>query len=202
MLKTILFDFGGVIAEEGFRDGLMEIATRNRLDPGKFYRIGDELIYQSGYLTGNAGEADYWAGLRAKTGIRGSDGELREVILSRFIVRPNMLACVDFLRSKGFSAVMLSDQTNWLDEINRREDLFRHFDSVYNSIHTHWSKRDESTFTKICAILGVKPEESVFIDDNKRHIQRAASAGLLTIHFTSRNDFEKQLGVLTGISCT
>ena len=170
MLKTILFDFGGVVAEEGFRDGLMEIAHKNRLAPHKFYRIADELIYQSGYLTGNAGEPDYWNALREKTGIRGTDKELREVILARFIVRPNMLGCVDLLRSKGFSVVMLSDQTNWLDEINGRDSLFRHFDGVYNSSHTHLSKREESTFIMICGILGVKPEETVFIDDNKHHI--------------------------------
>lgn len=202
MLKTILFDFGGVIADEGFRDGLMETANRNGLDPENFYRHADDLIYRSGYLTGNAGERDYWSALREKARIRGTDKELREAILARFTVRPEMTACVDLLRSKEFSVVMLSDQTNWLDDINAREDLFRHFDAVYNSFHTHLSKRDQSTFGNICGLLGVKPGEALFIDDNKQHIQRASAAGLTTIHFTTLDDFQRRIRALTGISCT
>ena len=29
MLKALLFDFGGVLAEEGFREGLKAIGTKN-----------------------------------------------------------------------------------------------------------------------------------------------------------------------------
>lgn len=201
MLKAILLDFGGVLAEEGFREGLKEIARKNSLNTAAFYAAADSLIYETGYLTGKAGESDYWDAIRKRTGVRGTDGEFRDEILKRFVLRPRMIRCVDFLRSKGFRVVILSDQTNWLNEVNEKEEFFRHFDRVLNSSETHMSKRNASTFEAICRVLGVKPEETVFIDDNKDHIQRAAEQGLNTIRFTSFSDFEKEMRAATGISC-
>ena len=36
MLKAVLSDFGGVIADEGFLSGLQAIGTENGLDPDAF----------------------------------------------------------------------------------------------------------------------------------------------------------------------
>jgi putative hydrolase of the HAD superfamily len=193
MLKALLFDFGGVLAEEGFREGLKAIGKKNGLDPDRFFALADALIFESGYLTGRAGESQYWNRLRERTGIAGSDEELREEILTRFVLRPGMIAVADRMRSLGFLVAMLSDQTNWLDELDRETLLSRHFDKVFNSFKLHKSKRDASIFRDVCSELGVKTGEALFIDDNINHIQRAGDAGLHTIHFTTFDDFEKQL---------
>ena len=193
MLKAILFDFGGVLAEEGFREGLRAIGKKNGLDPDRFFSMADTLIFETGYLTGRADEAAYWNALRERTGIAGSNHELRQEILERFVLRPVVINAVDRLRSKGFIVAMLSDQTNWLDELERATSLFKHFDRVYNSFRLHKSKRDASVFRDICNDLGVETGETLFIDDNINHIQRAADAGLHTVHFTTVDDFEKQV---------
>ena len=52
MITTVLFDYGGVIAEEGFREGLLAIARNNGLDPDAFYQGVCRIIADSGYLTG------------------------------------------------------------------------------------------------------------------------------------------------------
>ena len=57
MIKAIMFDFGGVLAEEGFREGLKAIAEKNGLDPDLFYETAKELIYESGYVTGRSDES-------------------------------------------------------------------------------------------------------------------------------------------------
>ena len=90
-IKTVLFDFGGVLAEEGFRQGLMAIAGRFGLDPQVFFNTATEIIYACGYVTGKTGESDYWELIRQQTGIKGSDQELTGEILSRFVPRPQML---------------------------------------------------------------------------------------------------------------
>jgi putative hydrolase of the HAD superfamily len=193
MLKAFLFDFGGVLAEEGFRDGLKAIGTKNGLDPDRFFTLADALIFESGYLTGGADETGYWNELRERTGIAGSNEELRAEILKRFVLRPGMISAVDRLRSRGFLVAMLSDQTNWLEELDRETFLSRHFDKVFNSFKLHKSKRDASIFRDVCGEFGVEPGETLFIDDNVGHIRRAEGAGLHTIHFTTFDDFEKQL---------
>jgi putative hydrolase of the HAD superfamily len=193
VLKAILFDFGGVIAEEGFHQGLSFIGKKNGLDPDEFFLAVEGIIHEDGYVTGIADEATFWNAVRGKTGITGSDAEMREEILKRFVSRPEMISSVDLLRSKGFTVAMLSDQTDWLEEIDRRTDLFRHFDAVFNSFRLHKSKRDASVFGDVCAILGVHPEATLFVDDTIGHIKRAQGQGLKAIHFTGMEEYFKQI---------
>jgi len=193
MVKAVLFDYGGVLAEEGFREGLLAIGSKNGLDPALFFSNADALIDRTGYLTGLSDESAYWDALRKQTGIQGSDQELREEILKRFVQRPAMLSVVDLLRQQGLTLALLSDQTNWLDELERTTPLFFHFDRVFNSFRTHKSKRDGSVFQDVCRALGTRPEETLFVDDNLGHIRRAEEQGLKTIHFTGIDDFLKQI---------
>lgn len=193
VIKTVLIDFGGVLAEEGFRDGLRAIGRKNGLDPDAFFAVADTLIYETGYLTGNHDEASFWNAVRKRTGISGTDDELRKEILARFVLRPEMLALVDRLRTGGAMVAILSDQTNWLEEIDGETALFKHFDRVFNSCRMHKSKRDASIFADVCRELGVTTGEALFVDDNLNHINRAKSRGLMTIHFVTVDDFKQQL---------
>lgn len=192
-IKAVLLDFGGVLAEEGFREGLRTIGARNGLDPDEFFAAADRIIYETGYLTGKADEASFWSELRKRTGIHGTDDEFRREVLRRFVIRPEMLACADLLRSRGLIAAMLSDQTNWLEEINAATPLFRHFDAVFNSFRTHKSKREPSVFRDVCSILNVRPGETLFVDDNGDHIGRAAGEGLKVILFRDGEAFKREL---------
>ena len=98
--EAVLFDFGGVLADEGFYQGLLAIGRGQGLDPELFFRTADRLIYETGYLVGQASEEAYWRALRKETGIRGSDSEFRAEILTRFVMRPAMLMHVDRLRAE------------------------------------------------------------------------------------------------------
>ncbi|MFA5072485.1 MAG: HAD family phosphatase [Nitrospirota bacterium] len=193
MIKAILFDFGGVIAAEGFYEGVRAIGSMQRLDPNAFFLQVEKLIGETGYLTGTASEDTFWNAVRSATGISLNNEHMREEIIKRFVIRPEMIAAVDALKSQGMLVVLLSDQTNWLDEINEDTQIFRHFDAVFNSYHIHKSKRDPSLFREICAILNVMSHETVLIDDNPGHIQRARDEGLEVIQFTTIQDFQHRM---------
>ncbi len=193
MIKAVIFDFGGVLAEEGFREGLAAIARRSGLDPERFFNTAQELIHQTGYVTGSCDEAHYWSVLRQSTGIKGNNAQHRMDILKRFVLRDKMIAVVKGLRSRGLVTALLSDQTNWLDEINRKSRFYRHFDFVFNSYVLKKSKRDPSIFRDVCRIMGLKPREALFVDDNIGNIRNAESAGMKTILFRSVEEFEASL---------
>ena len=156
-ITTILFDYGGVLAEEGFTLGLAAIAKENTLDPDAFFHTAAEAIYGCGYVTGKSTEQAYWQLLRSQTGIRGEDRALTETILSRFTLRPKMLAAVRALRAQGLNPVILSDQTDWLDRLNERQPFFQEFSRVFNSYHLGKTKREPSLFTYVLAALKVEP---------------------------------------------
>ncbi|MCX5876157.1 MAG: HAD family phosphatase [Deltaproteobacteria bacterium] len=188
-ITTILFDYGGVLAEEGFTKGLSVIARENGLDPAPFFHTATETIYACGYVTGKSTEQAYWQLLRSQTGIRGEDQTLTETILSRFTLHPKMLAAVRALRKRGLNPVILSDQTDWLDRLNDRQPFFQEFSRVFNSYHLGKTKREPSLFTDILSTLKIEPRQALFVDDNQGHIGRAAALGLETHLFQSEELF-------------
>jgi len=192
-MGAVIFDFGGVLAEEGFREGIKAIGRDKGLDPEDFYKISSELVYQTGYITGGCDEHSYWNAVRQKTGVKGDDQEFREEILKRFKLRPEMTAMVEKIKSSVFIVAVLSDQTNWLDELDQRTPFYYHFDTVFNSFHLKKTKRDPSIFRDVCALLSVRPEEVLFVDDNLENVKRAISQGLRAIHFKGVSEFRIEI---------
>lgn len=190
-IKAVLFDYGGVLAEEGFREGLGAIGRKNGIDPEEVVKAGFDLVHRTGYVVGGGHEAAFWEAVREETGAVGSDDELRGEILSRFVLRPRMVEVVDALRGMGFVVGLLSDQTQWLEELDARDGFFEHFDHVFNSYRVGLSKRDPAVFDRAAETLGLQPEEILFIDDNQGNVERAAGRGFRTWLF---NDTEEFLG--------
>ncbi|HAR46283.1 MAG: hypothetical protein A2X56_11080 [Nitrospirae bacterium GWC2_57_13] len=193
-IKAVLFDFGGVIAEEGFREGLLAIGRKNELDPEQFLRTADELVHDTGYVTGKADESEYWEAVRRRTHVSGADEELRREILGRFVLRPWMLSLSEMLRTQDTITAVLSDQTNWLDEIDQRTPFLHHFDLVYNSYYLGMSKREALIFDIVCAALDMQPAETLFIDDNPENVKRASDRGLAVITYRDEPSFREALG--------
>jgi putative hydrolase of the HAD superfamily len=198
-ISTVLFDYGGVLASEGFEKGLQALARRFGIDPQNLAAAGAEAVYDSGYVTGDASETQFWSLLTARTGLPAYRPEFTAEILDRFVLRPNLLAAADRLRQAGYRLAILSDQTDWLDRLNQRDLFFGHFDQVFNSYHLGKGKRDASLFLDIASRLQVRPEQLLFIDDNPGHIRRAAGLGLITHLFVDQESCLRFLQQQTGV---
>jgi putative hydrolase of the HAD superfamily len=164
-IKVVLFDFGGVLSQEGFRRGLMAIGRAAQVSPEAFFEAAAAAVYDSEYVLGKADESAYWAMVRERTGVSGSDEEFRRNILERFRLRPWMLEIVRGLRRRGYIVGILSDQSQWLDELNERDEFFKEFNQIFNSYHLGKGKKDPSLFPEVAAKLGVKGAscKSVFL---------------------------------------
>ncbi|MCX7991933.1 MAG: HAD family phosphatase [Proteobacteria bacterium] len=200
MIKVFLFDFGGVIAEEGFKNGLYVIAKRNFIDQEDFYQRAKELIYQTGYVEGKTKELDYFNELKKLYNLSDTLEEFRETILSKFEIRDYIIEWVMKLREKGFKTGILSDQTNWLYEINERNTFFIFFDYIFNSYRLNKTKRDPSVFSDVINNLKVNADEVVFIDDDPENVKRAKSFGIRVIQYVDYDDFVKRIRFFSGIN--
>jgi putative hydrolase of the HAD superfamily len=191
--RAVLFDFGGVLATEGFREGLQEIARRQGLDPREVHMTGMDAIYDSGYIVGNGSEAEFWAVMRERTGLAGTDEELSGEILGRFVVRPRMLEAVRRLRGMGIITAILSDQTDWLERLDDRDLFYVEFDHVFNSYRLGKGKRDPSLFADVVAGVGIVPHEALFVDDMPANVERAKHEGLQGMVFADEEGFLAEL---------
>ena len=198
-IKAILFDYGGVLAEEGFSNTLEALAREQDLAVENMTAAGMQAVYDSGFVLGKGGESEFWSLLRERTGLRGEDSELRARMLDGFIIRSWMLELVAELSSRGYVTGILSDQTDWLDRLNARDRFYQYFDRIYNSYTMGKGKRDVSHFADVAADLCLPPSAILFIDDSETNVDNARVAGMHAIRFVRRQDFMEALKASLGI---
>ncbi len=192
-IAAVLFDFGGVLADDGFRDGLRAIAGEQGLDPLHLAQAGMDAVYDSGFVLGTGSAADFWQLMRDRTGLAGDDQALTETILDGFLLRPWMIDIVLRLRQAGYITAILSDQTHWLDEIESRSPFRYAFDAVYNSYYLGKGKRDPELFNEVADDLSVAPGQVLFVDDDAGNATNARLQGMEAIHYRDREQFLDEL---------
>lgn len=185
-IKALLFDFGGVLAEEGFRNGMVALAREQGLDAGAMPDAAMHAVYDSGFVLGRGTAADFWALLRERAGLAGEDAALSARILDGFVIRPWIIELIRCLRDQGFITGILSDQTDWLDRLDEKYHFSRVFDRIFNSYYLGKGKRDPSLFTDIAAALALPPSAILFVDDDADNVARAHAAGMQAIHYVDR----------------
>ena len=195
-IKAVLLDYGGVIAEEGFRNELAAMAREQGLDPQAVIGVARREVYESGFVLGRGTEQAFWASMREGSGLRGEDAALTKRVLDSFVLRPWMIERVRQWHARGYVTAILSDQMHWLDWLDERDQFFRYFDHVFNSYHLGKGKRDPGLFYDIAARLALAPAEILFVDDLISNVERARAAGWQAIHYVDRASFEASVGEL------
>ncbi len=202
-VQAVIFDFDGVIAERGFRAALRALAARCDLDYPPLPALAMQALVDSGYLTGSGNEHDWWAKLQAGLRPLGSCQQFRADLLEASVVRPWQLDLAGRLASAGYRTAVLSDHTDWLDQIESLQPFGHAFGRVFNSYYLGASKRESAPFVAVAEALGVPPGQALFIDDNPDNVARAAALGMTGIVYREREVFLRDLdaalgGVLAG----
>lgn len=192
-IQAILFDYGGVLADEGFSNVLETLAIEQHLAVENMAHEGMQAVYDSGFVLGKGSEADFWALLSERTGLQGADADHRVRMFDAFAIRPWMLELVAKLSRQGYITGILSDQVDWLDRLDTRDHFYAYFDYVYNSYTMGKGKRDATHFSDVAADLGLEPSAILFIDDNKSNVDRAESVGMRAIQYVDRETLMQEL---------
>jgi putative hydrolase of the HAD superfamily len=198
LLRAVIFDFDGVIAERGFRAALKALAERRGLAYPPLPGLAFQALVDCGYVTGRGTEADWWRCLEATLGPLGDCARFRADLLALSEVRPWQLALAAELAGAGYATAVLSDHTDWLDDIESAQPFARAFGRVFNSYYLGACKREAAAFTAVAAALGVEPAQAVFIDDNPDNVARAAALGMTGVVYRERDEFLRDLGAALG----
>ena len=191
-IRAVYFDLGGVYYTEGFREGLYNIAGKLSLDGEDFYRLASDIIFANGYVRGETPEAEFWSQLAEAAGVNTDLTAERETIQAAFKPLHGMRELVARIREQ-VPVGLLTDQCNWLYELDERDSLLSAFDTVVNSYEEGYTKRDMEIFRIACQRFGLLPEEIAFFDDNQGNIDRASEFGMRAFMFESADRTEKIL---------
>lgn len=85
------------------------------------------------------------------------------------------------LRNKGYLVGVLSNVKPKAARRIKKKGLYEGFCPVLLSCEVNMKKPNEAIFKHALAILGLKPEQVLFIDNSKRHVKTAGKVGMSTI---------------------
>jgi putative hydrolase of the HAD superfamily len=124
---------------------------------------------------------------------------LEKIVYEDFHLDEDLLKIISEMRGK-YKMGLLS---NFSDELRHRIDnewaLSKAFDEIIISCEVGLVKPDPEIFNLMLDRLGVRADESVFIDDRIKNIEGAKKMGFLTIFFTNKKQALEELShILQG----
>lgn len=191
MIKNLLFDLGGVIMDIE-KEHCVEAFVRLGLPDapsyfGEYSQKGPFMLLEEGMITSD----DFHNQLRADIGKDVTDKQIDSAFCDFLIGIPvHRLEQLRELR-KHYHIYLLSN-TNpimWDSKIRSeftKEGLCRedYFDGMVTSFEAKSLKPDEKIFSHAIDTLGIKPEETIFLDDSQRNLDAAARLGFHTVLVT------------------
>ncbi len=206
--RAVIFDLGGVVfpspldvfrayeREHGLPDRFISRVVLADPDRGAWARL------ERGELTVEAFCAEFEAECEA-AGERVDARALMTSVGQGFDARPEMLAALRALRTRGLRTGALTN--NWVaDEptggaVRALDDLF---DVVVESAVEGLRKPDPRIYELVCERLGVRPDQSVFLDDLGANLKPARGLGMTTIKVNDPDEALAELSTVLGFSVT
>ncbi len=201
MIKTVIFDMGGVIitidnseAERRFAElGVKDV--ENLLNP----------YCQSGIFgdleEGKLSEQAYREALGEIVGRKLTFEEVQHCWLGYMKEIPlKKLETIRRLREEGYRVVLLSNTnpyaTAWTDSKDFSGDghaIGEYFDAMYRSYEVKYMKPDENFFRFVLSAERILPENALFVDDGPRNCAAASELGIRTFCPENGEDWTEKI---------
>lgn len=206
-ISAVFWDFGGVILSSPFeafnrfeRDAGLPVDIIRRInatnpDSNAWARLERSDITPDQFDDEFARDAATHG-----VGIRGSD----VLALLRGEVRPEMVQALDRVKAAGFATACLtnnvvSHNSPSADEDRPHREVMARFDVVVESSKAGVRKPEPRFYEIACELVGVRPEQCVFLDDLGINLKPAAAMGMTTIKVVTADqaltELEGHLGI-------
>ena len=196
MIKNLLFDLGGVIMDIRRLNCVASFERLGMKDAdsflGEYSQKGPFLQLEEGLIT----EAQFRDAVRQFIDGEVSDEQIDKAFCDFLVGIPiHRLEQLRQLKEK-YGIYMLSN-TNpimWHSRIAedfRQEGMERedYFDGIVTSFEARSIKPDARIFHTVVEKLGIKPEETLFLDDSQKNLDAAAQLGFHTLLVTPGSEF-------------
>lgn len=196
MIKNLLFDLGGVIMDICRLNCVASFERLGMKDAdsflGEYSQKGPFLQLEEGLIT----EAEFRTAVRTFIDGDVTDAQIDKAFCDFLVGIPvHRLAQLRELK-KRYDIYMLSN-TNPIMWHSRIAEEFRHegmeredyFEGIVTSFEARSIKPDAKIFHTVVEKLGVKPEETLFLDDSQKNLDAAAQLGFHTLLVTPGSEF-------------
>ncbi|WP_300725474.1 HAD family phosphatase [uncultured Bacteroides sp.] len=211
MVKNIVFDFGGVIADLSRENAVKSFIRMGLLDADrrldKYHQTG---IFQE-LEEGKLSEEAYRAELEKLCGKSLTRADVQEAWMGFFTgVDIRRLHLLEQLREEGYRLYILSNTNPYVmgwacsdGFTTERKPLDAYFDKMYLSYKIGYTKPDSRIFEFMLKDSGMVPSETLFVDDGGSNIEMGEKMGMYTFQPVNasdwRNDLFLKINCINGI---
>ena len=203
MIKSIIFDIGGVIALDIWELMLLNhknsITQKYKLNHSEVFQYGKKLWEEFAYLKVSESlkwtdlEKKYWKKFTTKFNIDDSISEIIQLTDDFIIPVKGMLSLIGQLSRKKIKLAICSNNTEfWLQRQIEKFQLYNYFESkdIIASCRIGFSKSSPKfeMFNAVLKALHIDKEDCLFIDDRIENIEVAIKFGLKTILFPHESE--------------
>jgi tagatose 1,6-diphosphate aldolase len=184
MPRTLIFDLSEVLIA-----GLLGIEKplaarlgipRRAVLPAFAGRLLEELC------CGRVSEDEYLAWILKRQRWRLAPADVKRIIRANFHRRVQGMQRLITRLARHYELVLLSDHAaEWAAYIQGIHPWLKIFKARFFSFELKQTKREPSTFQRVLAAIGRRPDECLLIDDSAQNVRAAAAVGLRGIRFTS-----------------
>lgn len=184
MIKNIIFDVGNVLVEYN-PDGLMR---RLGFDEETLQAVNQAVFQNELWNESDRGVLSPEELLEAFIANNPAyEKEIRQVIDAvgdTISLMPYTVEWVKELKERGYHLYILSNYAEYTyEKTSHKMEFLPYMDGVVFSYRCKLIKPEKEIYEYICETYGLKPEESVFLDDREDNVQAARNMGMNGIVF-------------------
>lgn len=209
MIKAVLWDFGGVILTSPF-EAFRRYESEHNLPLDFIRSVNSTDPHTNAWALMERSEVtpqqfdDLFATESDALGHRVSGADVLSLLAGD--VRPGMVAMLDRVKTAGFRVACLTNNIVGGDGLDVSQNarsvqiagIMAKFDVIVESSKIGVRKPEPRFYEVACELLGVLPEECVFLDDLGINLKPAAAMGMATIKVTSEDQAIADLSAALG----
>src|SRR5437762_12769352 len=175
-ISAVIFDYGEVLCWPPSLEHLARMAEVFHMRGEEFFPA--YIASRNPYDGGDIGAHEYWRQFAESAGVEVHHSmieKLREWDLQMWSsINAKMVEWLGAIHSAGFRTALLSNmQSDMAGHARRNFAWLRHFDCLTLSCEARAIKPDVAIYRRGLAALGVRPSETLFIDDRISNIEEA-----------------------------
>lgn len=191
MIKAIIFDNNGVLTTSDKEETIPKFAGYLNRPPEEIKKI----FIEEGKKVdiGKITTEKFLKNIIKRTNCGGKHEEILELYLSCYNIKKGVLNLAKKLK-ENFDLAVLTNFGDWFDIFNKKWNLDKIFgDKIFISSNIGIIKPDKEIYAFVLKKLEIKPEETVFIDDNKENVESAMEFGINAIQFMNPLQLKEEL---------
>ena len=191
MIKSVIFDIGGVISTTILKKMAEDLAKKYGLDPET--AVNQIHSGWNDYKVGKIGSEKFWQSFIDLSGISKNHEELEKSSISYINEIPGVADIIKALKQKYKTAVLSNNVESWIAKFKQMFDTESMFDIVISSHEVGMAKPHKEFFDYCLEKLNLNAGDCVFIDDQNNNIDAAKSYGFNTIKFENAEQLKSEL---------